>query len=97
MLPPGLTVIWQQSRVRESIDMVQAVQDLKVRTHPRKRQYIDCTQLAIQSIDAAVNRADWETATRHVQRAMAIDPKIVNSRFAEAIVVRCSCMLTGVR
>lgn len=62
-----------QSRVKASIDVVQAVQDLKT---------------AIASLDAAIQKGDWEAATRAMQRARAIDPEIVKSGFAEAVVVR---------
>ncbi|GAA5821216.1 hypothetical protein JCM11251_004517 [Rhodosporidiobolus azoricus] len=61
----------EQSRVKECIDMVQAVQDLKT---------------AIASLDIAMQKQDWEAATRCVQRARAIDPEIVSSGFAEAVV-----------
>ncbi|GAA5858483.1 hypothetical protein JCM8547_007326 [Rhodosporidiobolus lusitaniae] len=61
----------EQSRVTECIEMVQAVQDLKS---------------AIASLDIAIQKQDWEGATRCVQRARAIDPAIVSSGFAEAVV-----------
>lgn len=52
--------------------MVQAVQDLKS---------------AIASLDAAMQKQDWESATRSMQRAMAIDADVISSGFAEAVVV----------
>ncbi|KAG0655450.1 hypothetical protein C6P46_000992, partial [Rhodotorula mucilaginosa] len=61
----------EQSRVKECIDMVQAVQDLKS---------------AIASLDAAMQKQDWESATRSMQRAMAIDADVISSGFAEAVV-----------
>ncbi|GAA5938237.1 Golgi transport complex subunit COG4 [Sporobolomyces koalae] len=61
----------EQSRVKASIDVVQAVQDLKT---------------AIASLDLAIQKQDWEAATRAMQRAKAIDPEIVASGFAEAVV-----------
>ncbi|GAA6000376.1 hypothetical protein JCM10207_007985 [Rhodosporidiobolus poonsookiae] len=61
----------EQSRVKECIEMVQAVQDLKT---------------AIASLDIAMQRQDWEAATRCMQRASAIDPAVVLSGFAEAVV-----------
>lgn len=61
-----------QSRVKSSIDVVQAVQDLKT---------------AIANLDVSIQRRDWEAATRAMQRARAIDPDIVKSGFAEAVVV----------
>ncbi|BGP01261.1 Conserved oligomeric Golgi complex subunit 4 [Rhodotorula toruloides] len=61
----------EQSRVKECIEMVQAVQELKT---------------AIASLDIAMQKQDWEAATRSMQRARAIDPSIVSSGFAEAVV-----------
>ncbi|GJN87255.1 hypothetical protein Rhopal_000203-T1 [Rhodotorula paludigena] len=61
----------EQSRVKECIEMIQAVQDLKS---------------AIASLDIAMQKHDWEAATRSVQRAAAIDPAIVSSGFADAVV-----------
>ncbi|GAA5979541.1 hypothetical protein JCM11641_005429 [Rhodosporidiobolus odoratus] len=61
----------EQSRVKACIDMVQAVQDLKT---------------AIASLNVAMQKQDWEAATRCVQRARAIDAAVVSSGFAEAVV-----------
>lgn len=33
-------------------------------------------------------KEDWEAATRHMQRASAIDPEVVVSEFADSVVVR---------
>jgi hypothetical protein len=46
------------------------------------------SQAAIISLSEAVERRDWETATRHMQRAMSVDDAIVKGAFAEAVVVR---------
>ncbi|KAI5479668.1 hypothetical protein MNV49_003178 [Pseudohyphozyma bogoriensis] len=61
----------EQSRVKASIEVVQAVQDLKS---------------SIASLSTSIAKQDWETATRFMQRATALDPEIVASRFAEAVV-----------
>ncbi|GAA5921563.1 hypothetical protein JCM3775_003107 [Rhodotorula graminis] len=61
----------EQSRVKECIEMVQAVQDLKS---------------AIASLDVNMQKHDWEAATRSMQRATAIDPVIASSSFADAVV-----------
>jgi len=66
--------------VKASIDVVQAVQDLKT---------------AIASLDLAVQKQDWEAATRAMQRARAIDPEIISSGFAEAIVVSITKRLSS--
>lgn len=63
----------EQSRVKECIDRVGAVAELK---H------------AIGALHKAVEASDWEEATRCVQRARAVDQRVVLSHFAEAIVVR---------
>lgn len=62
----------EQSRVKESIDMAQSVQELKT---------------AILAIASSMEKQDWESATRHMQRARAIDAAVLNSSFAEAVVV----------
>jgi hypothetical protein len=36
-----------------------------------------------------MRKEDWEEATRHIQRASAIDPEIVSSAFADSVVVSC--------
>ncbi|BGP23290.1 intra-Golgi transport-related protein [Rhodotorula toruloides] len=69
----------EQSRVKECIEMVQAVQELKT---------------AIASLDIAMQKQDWEAATRCMQRARAIDPSIVSSGFAEAVVPTSDLPLT---
>ncbi|ORY88716.1 COG4 transport protein-domain-containing protein [Leucosporidium creatinivorum] len=61
----------EQSRVKSSIEVVQAVQDLKS---------------SISSLDLAMQKQDWEAATRFMQRARGIDAEIVASKFAEAVV-----------
>ena len=58
--------------MKESIEVVQAVQDLKT---------------SIASLDVAMQKEDWEAATRCMQRASAIDASVVASGFAEAVVV----------
>ena len=45
---------------------------------------------SIATLDGAIQKADWEAATRALQRASAIDEAVVASRFAEAVVVRGS-------
>ena len=67
-----------KSRVKASIDVVQAVQDLKA---------------SIASLDSSMQKQDWEAATRAIQRARAIDPEIVSSGFAEAVVVSQTLLL----
>ena len=64
--------------MRSSIEVVQAVQELKT---------------SIAGLDSAMQKQDWEAATRLMQRATAIDPAIIASGFAEAVVVRAAfCM-----
>ncbi|CAH7672834.1 COG4 transport protein-domain-containing protein [Phakopsora pachyrhizi] len=61
----------EQSRVKECIDRVQAATELKD---------------AFGQIFQAIERMDWEVATRHVQRANALDKDFLISKFAEAVV-----------
>lgn len=49
-----------------------------------------CVQTAISSISTDIEKEDWESATRHMQRALNIDPSIVASEFAQAVVVSFS-------
>lgn len=46
------------------------------------------TQTSLATLAASVDRRDWETATRNVQRAMAVEKAITTSAFAESVVVR---------
>ncbi|KAL8286854.1 hypothetical protein RQP46_003860 [Phenoliferia psychrophenolica] len=69
----------EQSRVRASIEVVQAVQELKS---------------SIAGLDTAIQKQDWEAATRLMQRATAIDPDIIASGFAEAVVPTSTLPLT---
>ncbi|KAM0754435.1 COG4-domain-containing protein [Meredithblackwellia eburnea MCA 4105] len=69
----------EQSRVKASIEVVQAVQELKT---------------SIAGLDGAIQRQDWEAATRLMQRASAIDPEVVASGFAEAVVPTSSLPLS---
>lgn len=61
----------EQSRVKDCIDRVLSAIELKD---------------ALGQLFHAIDRADWEAATRHVQRANAIDQDFITSRFAEAVV-----------
>lgn len=71
--PPHWAGLTGQSRVKETIEFVQTVQELK-----------SC----IASLEQSISASDWEAATRFMQRASALDPHIVASEFAEAVVVR---------
>lgn len=62
----------EQSRVKECIDRVQAITELKD---------------ALINVFQAIEKADWEAATRHIQRANGINPEMIRSQFAEAVVV----------
>lgn len=68
----------EQSKVNHAIRVVQEVQDLKN---------------SIGLLDIAIEKQDWETATRYLQRTSTIDPKVVESGFAEAVVVRFQLLL----
>ncbi|KAA1107164.1 hypothetical protein PGT21_004636 [Puccinia graminis f. sp. tritici] len=61
----------EQSRVKDCIDRVQSAAELKDAFH---------------QLFQAIEYADWEAATRHVQRANAIDRGFLTSHFVEAVV-----------
>ncbi|MBW0480142.1 hypothetical protein O181_019857 [Austropuccinia psidii MF-1] len=61
----------EQSRVTNCIDRVQSATELKD---------------ALSQLFLAIERADWEAATRHVQRANALDRAFLTSQFAQAVV-----------
>ncbi|WAQ92854.1 hypothetical protein PtA15_17A336 [Puccinia triticina] len=61
----------EQSRVKDCIDRVQSAAELKD---------------AFNQLFQAIEYADWEAATRHVQRANAIDRAFLTSQFVEAVV-----------
>jgi len=62
----------EQSRVKDCIDRVQSAAELKD---------------AFNQLFQAIEYADWEAATRHAQRAIAIDRAFLTSQFVEAVVV----------
>jgi len=61
----------EQSRVKDCIDRVQSAAELKD---------------AFNQLFQAIEYADWEAATRHAQRAIAIDRAFLTSQFVEAVV-----------
>ncbi|PLW24624.1 hypothetical protein PCASD_01410 [Puccinia coronata f. sp. avenae] len=61
----------EQSRVKDCIDRVQSAAELKD---------------AFNQLFQAIEYADWEAATRHAQRAIAIDRGFLTSQFVEAVV-----------
>ncbi|KAI7935395.1 hypothetical protein MJO28_016266 [Puccinia striiformis f. sp. tritici] len=61
----------EQSRVKNCIDRVQSAAELKD---------------AFNQLFQAIEYADWEAATRHAQRANAIDRGFLTSQFVEAVV-----------
>ena len=59
-------------RIRESIERVGQVSELKS---------------SLQLLESSMQSKDYDAASRHCARAMAIPREIVNSRFAEAVIV----------
>lgn len=49
--------------------------------------------MAIAMTAEAIEKHEWESATRHMQRALSIDDSIIHSSFAEYVVVSLSCCL----
>ncbi|EGF98294.1 uncharacterized protein MELLADRAFT_96027 [Melampsora larici-populina 98AG31] len=60
----------EQSRVKECIDWVQAVTELK--------------NVLINTFQA-IKKDDWEAATRRIQRANGNNPELTRSQFEEAV------------
>lgn len=80
----------EMKRVREAGDRVALVMDLKV---------LHCTQQRVPTSDAlfqsslsalasSIQSQDWESATRHCSRAMAMPVDVISGPFAEVSVVR---------
>ncbi|KAI0262967.1 COG4-domain-containing protein [Gloeopeniophorella convolvens] len=61
----------EMHRVREASDRVGQVMELKA---------------ALAALQAAIDAQDWESATRHCARAMALPPGVVRGAFAETAV-----------
>ncbi|EGF99022.1 uncharacterized protein MELLADRAFT_94966 [Melampsora larici-populina 98AG31] len=61
----------KQSRVKECINWVQAVTEIKD---------------ALINIFQAIKKANWEAATRHIQCSNGINQEMICSQFAEAVV-----------
>lgn len=62
----------EQNRLKDCIDRVQALMELRD---------------AFRNLLVAIEHADWEAATRHFQCARAVRPEVLNSQFAQAVVV----------
>lgn len=43
----------------------------------------------MNALQSAIESQDWESATRHCARAMALPPDVISGDFAQGIVVRC--------
>jgi uncharacterized protein YoxC len=69
----------EMKRVKESVDMVGQVQELKS---------------SLQMLQSAMDSKEYDAATRHCARAMSIPSAVLSSQFSEAVVVssiRWSC------
>ncbi|KAI9510394.1 COG4-domain-containing protein [Russula earlei] len=63
----------EMRRVREAGDRVQQVMELKVVS-------------SLSALQSSIDAQDWESATRHCARAMALPEGVVNGAFAESAV-----------
>jgi hypothetical protein len=63
----------EMKRIKESMDRVWHVMELKS---------------SLQLLREAMAAGDYDAATRHCSRAMAIPKKVISGRFAETVVVR---------
>ncbi|KAG8941785.1 hypothetical protein FRC04_004104 [Tulasnella sp. 424] len=61
----------EMRRVRDASERVAAVTELK---------------LSLADLHSSIEAQDWETATRHCARAMAVPPEIIKGPFAESVV-----------
>jgi hypothetical protein len=50
--------------------------------------YSQATQSSLAALRFAIDSQDWESATRHCSRAMALPPDVIDGEFARATVVR---------
>ena len=82
----------EMRRVREAGDRVAQVMDLKVCPHNTGAiviwEYSQTVQSSLAALRSAIVSQDWESATRHCSRAMALSPDVINGEFARATVVR---------
>ncbi|GAA5988399.1 hypothetical protein JCM5350_005296 [Sporobolomyces pararoseus] len=69
----------EQGRVKESIEFVQQVGELKT---------------SIKILNDCIEKGDWEGATRAIQRATSIDEQVIESGFSEAVVPTSELPLT---
>ena len=82
----------EMMRVREAGDRVAQVMDLKV-CPPNSgvivtREYLRVLQSSLAALRSAIDSQDWESATRHCSRAMALPLDVIDGEFARATVVR---------
>lgn len=93
----------EMKRVREASERVSQIIELKVRSvtlriptsttqplHPHP-------QSSLSALHSAVEQRDWESATRHCARAMALPLDVISGPFAETAVVRCLSFPAGLR
>lgn len=88
----------EMKRVREASERVSQIIELKVRTmlsrlvHPLNAATTHAhRQSSLAALHSAMEQQDWESATRHCARAMALPLDVLSGPFAETAVVRaCS-------
>lgn len=83
----------EMQRVRDAGERVGQVMELKVCARHRSMamamtDFISCTQSSLDALKRAIEIQDWESATRHCARAMALPASVISGPFAETTVVR---------
>lgn len=81
----------EMRRVREASERVAAVTELKVRysgpSWAKQMKRLTWCQTSLIDLYSSIASEDWEAATRHCARAMAVPPEIISGAFAESVVV----------
>lgn len=89
----------EMRRVRESAERVGQVVELKVIAPPYCKTLIESLthllQSTLVSLQGSIDSQDWESATRHCARAMALPGEVISGAFAEATVVSSIPLISG--
>lgn len=84
----------EMGRVREASDRVAQVMELKVRHFFFTEDFMraDDLQASLVALQTAIENQEWEAATTHCARAMALPTEVVSGPFSETVVVRGFCL-----
>ncbi|KAF7322767.1 Cog4 domain-containing protein [Mycena chlorophos] len=77
----------EMRRIREASDRVGQVMELKARLVLLSRYSLKWSlQTSLAALQSAIDSQDWEAATRHCARAMALPSEVISGPFAETSV-----------